>query len=443
MKNFILGSLVCSCLLTVVATLVLAIITPTLAASADPNTQQVSEPNSVRPVQESDSQWGMPVEGLQCRLRPLKSKWQYGQTPTLYLDLKNKGKHEFILGLIEANCEIEVDGDWYGWAEALPADVFVPSLDPGSEKAITIKLTNSWALPKKGKELKVARLIPESWGEYLKLNPGKHIVRARFTPEDPNGSYAKISAVSNPVEVEILPEAKSPMQADTNSVGASAKQTQDVWGTPVYGLRMALFPIRITETSRNEAQFYIALNNTGENDIILNLGTMLANGKVQHPESISLLAVDNQGTKRELPFFDKRYALIAGRIDDFIVPLPAGGIYTLRLSLDRFVCHDTNDLKLPNGKYQIMAVFKGTDVKTHNMDMRGVPLMNFWKGTLTSNTIKFDISIITSGESNSNSVYAEEVALRKTKAFLESNHVDTSRYTAWPEIQKINVQGGI
>jgi len=53
--------------------------------------------------------------------------------------------------------------------------------------------------------------------------------------------------------------------------------------------------------------------------LVLNLGSMLANGKVMFPEAVRLSLTDPAGYARELHFFDRRYPGIAGRVDDFIV----------------------------------------------------------------------------------------------------------------------------
>ena len=91
-------------------------------------------------------------------------------------------------------------------------DAPVWALKPGTElnDAIEIKITDSWALPKEMNTLKFRPGIEEFWGEQLKLTPGKHTVRVRFRPQEWMEGYIKgekdLPIVSNPVEIEILPE---------------------------------------------------------------------------------------------------------------------------------------------------------------------------------------------------------------------------------------------
>ena len=159
------------------------------------------------------------------------------------------------------------------------------------------------------------------------------------------------------------------------------------WGAAVNGLQMS---ISVADPGRADAaEFQVVLRNVGEQDFTLNLGTMLANGKTQIPQSISLTLADAGGGKRQFKFSDARSGFVAGRVDDYVVPLRAGSSYTLKLSAKQFWSPDAKDygLKLPSGKYQLTAWFVGGGATTANSDTAGVKLMNFWQGTLQSNTL--------------------------------------------------------
>jgi hypothetical protein len=159
------------------------------------------------------------------------------------------------------------------------------------------------------------------------------------------------------------------------------------WGAPVDGLRMS---ISAADSVRTDSPvFHLAFQNAGEKDLILRLGYMLANGRVQLPDRISLTLTDANGRTRKLRFLDWRYPAIAGRVDDYIIPLRSGSIYTLDLSLDQFCSPETNEyeLRLSPGKYQIAAEFEGTGAKAVNMDAPGIKLFNFWSGKLQSNVL--------------------------------------------------------
>jgi hypothetical protein len=133
-------------------------------------------------------------------------------------------------------------------------------------------------------------------------------------------------------------------------------------------------------------KFQVAVRNLGARDVVLNLGIMLANGKVQLPDRIRLNLTDAEGRTRELRFIDPA---IAGRVDDYVVPLRVGSTYTVTFGLDQFWPPDAKDFQLrsPSGKYQIVAQFEGGGAKASNLDMPGMKLMNFWMGKLQSNAL--------------------------------------------------------
>jgi hypothetical protein len=139
--------------------------------------------------------------------------------------------------------------------------------------------------------------------------------------------------------------------------------------------------------------FHVTLENAGDKDVMLNLGMMLANGKVLLPEAIHLILIDSAGKSRELHFSDRRYSGVAGRIDDYAVPLRVGSAYTLRLSLDNFWCPKTKEfrLNLKPGEYRVRSAFAGKGAQFVNRDMEGIKLMNFWQGTLQSDVTVFRI----------------------------------------------------
>ena len=153
-------------------------------------------------------QWGEEKEGLSCRLHPIKSIWSLGQTPEISLDLRNEREKTFsFIRVAEMHCEIEVDGQLYGWAEPIDIDAPIWSLGKGKEldDAINIKLTNSWALPL-DKNKSVGPF--HNKGKSLELTSGKHTIRVKFRPDGALGSpqtdLKDLSVISNPVEIEIL-----------------------------------------------------------------------------------------------------------------------------------------------------------------------------------------------------------------------------------------------
>ena len=156
------------------------------------------------------------------------------------------------------------------------------------------------------------------------------------------------------------------------------------WGQPTEGVLMSL-----SSNDSIGSDLIVALRNVGDHDVTLNLGYMMANGKVQLPDHISLNFTDAQGKTRTLKFADKKHPFVAGRLDDYVVPLRVGSMYTLKLTLDQFWCPETKEfeIRLLPGKNQLTAQFQGSGATRVNLDMPGIKLMNFWLGKVESNTL--------------------------------------------------------
>lgn len=158
------------------------------------------------------------------------------------------------------------------------------------------------------------------------------------------------------------------------------------WGLAVQGLQMSISAI--SQEKSVVPEFRVAIRNMGTKDVTLNLGMMLANGKVQIPTGVRLILANPTGKKRELHFAEPN---IAGRVDDYVVPLRVGSMYTLQVKLNQFWSPNTKEtrLKLETGKYEVSAQFEGSGAKTHNTGSESIALMNFWKGKLQSNVSSF------------------------------------------------------
>lgn len=155
------------------------------------------------------------------------------------------------------------------------------------------------------------------------------------------------------------------------------------------GLRIALSSI----PGEQPGVFRLELENVGDKDVMVNLGMMLANGKVMMPDAIYLILVDAKGESRDLFFSDRRYPGVAGRVDDYVVPLRAGSTYSLRLSLNDYWCPETKEyqISLEVGEYRIQAVLDANEAQHINGDTQGMRLMNYWTGTLRSAPIELNV----------------------------------------------------
>ena len=165
------------------------------------------------------------------------------------------------------------------------------------------------------------------------------------------------------------------------AAGAPARVADNNCGTAVDGLQICLTP--------SGSNLQLALRNVGDHDLTLNLGYMLANGKVQIPSYVAIKFTDAQGRTRLFNFYDKRYSHVAGRVDDYVVALRVGSTYTLQLTLNQFWCQETEEFSIPllAGDNYLTAELKGTGAHFVNSDMPGIKLTKFWLGNVNSNTL--------------------------------------------------------
>jgi hypothetical protein len=174
------------------------------------------------------------------------------------------------------------------------------------------------------------------------------------------------------------------------STGAK-RQSPPGWGEVVGGLQMSIYPDQASRADSKAPKFRIELRNAGESDLILNLGIMLA--KKQYPNAIVLILTDAQGKSGR---FDLREPwFVAGRLDPLVLPLPTGASFSIPVDLEKYWAAASKefDYKLKPGGYSLEAQFtgKGVSQQEANLDVKGIALMPYWTGTVTSNRLQFEV----------------------------------------------------
>ena len=146
------------------------------------------------PSDAGEPPWGEAVEGVQVRLRADKEVWKAGEVPTFKADLKNLGQRDLSVALAQELCDVQFDGNWYIWVGEV--DVKSSVFGPGREyNDIPISLDEHW------QSMEIAGIrLP------LDLEPGRRTVRVAFICQPAGSDTGKdVRAVSNPVEIKILP----------------------------------------------------------------------------------------------------------------------------------------------------------------------------------------------------------------------------------------------
>jgi hypothetical protein len=164
-------------------------------------------------------------------------------------------------------------------------------------------------------------------------------------------------------------------------------QTSHAQGTPLQpDLRVAVATV---PHSGNLPTFEVELSNIANHDLVLNLGMMLANGHRQFADAIHLSLRDVDNNSEELDLIGPPF--VAGRIDPFVVPLPRGARITLPVKLDDYWAPKQKifEIKLGRGRYWLSAEYRGANPKIVNLDMKGIALMPYWVGRVSSREISF------------------------------------------------------
>jgi hypothetical protein len=184
------------------------------------------------------------------------------------------------------------------------------------------------------------------------------------------------------------PEAAAKGRAASGAPALASADVQPAWGKPKDGVRIGILEAGAGRGANGTAQLSVALENVGKDDVVLNLGIMLANGKKQLPTAVRLTLTDVANKTRILHLHLKRPG-IAGRVDPFVVPLPTGCRYTLPCVLHEYTDDDLAQRGVPvaPGRYRAKAEFLGEGVTRTNQDTTGLALMPYWTGTVASGDV--------------------------------------------------------
>jgi hypothetical protein len=159
-------------------------------------------------------------------------------------------------------------------------------------------------------------------------------------------------------------------------------------GSPLSGLQITLSPEQAEAGQSKVPKFRVEFRNVGEDDLVLNVGLTLANGRKQYPNAVMLRLKDSQGESRLLNL--REPALVAGRLDPLVVVLPVGSAFSIPVDIDKYWA-GIFDHKLKPGTYSLEAQFTGRRVTPTTRDTQGIALMPYWEGTVTSNQLRFEV----------------------------------------------------
>lgn len=141
------------------------------------------------PAPQPTEKWGEPVEGVQVRLRAEKKVWKSGEIPIFKAEVRNQGSRDLLVFSIKQTSKLDFDSQLYEHKEISAKS---SPFGPGKHYTdIRVSLHNRW------------RTTRENKG--LELVPGKHIIHITVSFIEAKDMRKSIRAISNPVEIEIIP----------------------------------------------------------------------------------------------------------------------------------------------------------------------------------------------------------------------------------------------
>jgi beta-lactamase regulating signal transducer with metallopeptidase domain/Leucine-rich repeat (LRR) protein len=156
---------------------------------------------------------GEAVEGVQVGLRAGMRRWQARETPRLTATVRNLGSRSFTFAFpSHYRCQVEVDGTWYRkWP---PQGTTLLRVRPwGGPEEERIDLTGDWhVLPDDEVDAEAydgdrVSVADEAGRQVPQLALGTHVVRVACVGRlEGETSGPPIRVVSNPVEVEVVPD---------------------------------------------------------------------------------------------------------------------------------------------------------------------------------------------------------------------------------------------
>ncbi len=178
--------------------------------------------------EENQKEWGEAVEGLQTCLWADKYVWSANETPEFHFAARNIGTREMTIidDYTFINLVIIADGNWEqnqkqylgntDWGDLLPNERY---------NGKTIRINNIWESTTSEKD----HPSTQPW----KLSSGKHIIYMKIVAPNPRRSQPFLHIISNPVEIEILPDEKSDAQLEVEKPQSLIYHGLDLTNAPV------------------------------------------------------------------------------------------------------------------------------------------------------------------------------------------------------------------
>jgi hypothetical protein len=140
-------------------------------------------------------------------------------------------------------------------------------------------------------------------------------------------------------------------------------------------------------TSEPRLTFRLTIDNASSTPTAVIVGAILGNDKTYLLQRVELTVRRTGAPDERLTYVDPSVAGIAGRVDPWLVALPAGASYSISVPARHFVSLPDHAPGEFANAVKVQAQLTTHDMDNPNLDMQGLKFVKVWVGTLTSEWI--------------------------------------------------------
>ena len=146
-------------------------------------------------------------------------------------------------------------------------------------------------------------------------------------------------------------------------------------------------PSLVLSCGEQSSEVTLTIRNADQTDTAVLIGMALANGRWYQPREL-VMELRRNGSPDVEELLYNGATNIAGRIDHWVVALPAGATYALTLRAAEFASTSATRAGTPPEELRVRLT--GRPITSDlNVDMTGMKAWRLWTGSVSSNALRF------------------------------------------------------
>jgi hypothetical protein len=143
----------------------------------------------------------------------------------------------------------------------------------------------------------------------------------------------------------------------------------------------------VLSCGEQSSEVTLSIRNADQADTAVLIGIALANGRWYQPRELVMELIRSGSPEVEELLYNGA-TNIAGRMDHWVIALPAGATYALTLRAAEFVSTSATRTVAPPEELKVRLT--GRPITSDlNVDMTGMKAWRLWDGSVTSNALRF------------------------------------------------------